>query len=197
MVLDAKNMAFAIANGILPEDIHGETHFNADGVCKGITFRNFSNLCLDEATFLDCQFENCHSVSISGCEMRNCTFVNVNDILGHYSEFVGSKFIACCSNGPLLTIDSKGTVDGCTFESVTAKNEDGYIVWSVFARKEDASDITNSRFVNCRVENEEKDLCRCTYYRGFPVFTDVSYANIDYNSCEIKEVGANETVDRL
>ena len=193
MILDYKNnKEFALANGISPEDVNGEIHFNSGEVCEGITFKNFYHLCLDEATFNNCIFEDCHEIAASDCEMNGSTFKNVDGILGHYTDFSGCTFKECCSNGPLLTIDSRGQVDNCTFDTITALSEDGYVIYSVFGKKKDVTEITNCRFTDCQVESEDGELCYCAYFKPLSSFNTIPIDNVDYDSCKFDEVDAIE-----
>ena len=44
MIIDYKNEnEFALSNGVKPENNIGETWFEGEDVCKGITFKNFFN----------------------------------------------------------------------------------------------------------------------------------------------------------
>ena len=52
MVLDYKNnQEFALANGVKLENNIGETWFEGEEVCKGITFWNFDHLCVEDIVF--------------------------------------------------------------------------------------------------------------------------------------------------
>lgn len=63
MLLDyTNNKEFALANGVIPENSTGETHFVIDKVVRDTTFLNFFNLYIEDACFENCIFENCGRV---------------------------------------------------------------------------------------------------------------------------------------
>lgn len=187
MIIDYKNKEQAIACGVKDVDCNGEIFFVGKKAYTGITFRNFPNLHLEEATFINCTFEDCGEIAVYEKEMVECVFRNVSSILGHYTDFENCRFENCCSEGPLLTIDSDGSVENCIFENVTASGEDGYIVFSVYGKKSDVREIKNSKFIDWTVGNSDNDIAFCEYYVPFLSRKTKYIDNIDYKTCNIDE----------
>jgi uncharacterized protein YjbI with pentapeptide repeats len=154
-----------------------------EGDHDGVTFRNFPTIIAEDADFTNCTFENIQAIEFSQAEVKNCTFRNVSEISGHYADFRGCAFIRCCSQGPLLTIDSAGSVEGCTFETITVRGEDGYVIYSVYGKKSDVEDITNCRFVDCEAESEDGELTYCCYFKPLSSSKTVDIDNVDYETC--------------
>ena len=186
MILDYKNnKEFAFKNGIQPENNIGEVWFCGESVCEGITFTNFHHLCLSNTIFKNCIFEKCHEISAESCRMSDCVFKNVDNIMGQYTDFQDSVFKDCCSNGPLLVIDSSGRVDNCTFETITTLGENGYVVSASFNSKDDVTQIINCKFVDCQVESEDGELCHCLYFEPVLSFKTVLVDNVYCDTCEV------------
>lgn len=163
--------------------------FSIPLVCKDTTFKNFPNLRVEqEITFVNCIFENCSQVAFEGCCLQNCTFKNVNCIEGHTTDFDGCTFTGCCSQGPLLTIDTKGKISHCNFDSITALGGDGYVIDAVYKTKEDVQSIEHCTFFDCQVESEDGTLCSCSYFKPFSSVRTVSINNLDLQTCKIREV---------
>lgn len=183
MVIDYLNKKQAISYGVEDTDVNGDIFFRGDHEYENITFRNFPNLHLEEATFKNCTFEDCQEVSVYDKAMVDCKFKNVSCIDGHYTDFKDCSFVQCCSQGPLLVIDCDGSVDGCTFETITALGEDGYVVYAVYGNKNNVKPITNCHFTDCQVENKRENLIYCAHFKRFPSYRTTEIDNIDYESC--------------
>ncbi len=194
MILDYKNnKELALANGIMPENSLGETHFVACDVISNATFRNFKNLCLDDTCFEDCIFENCSCVTTESCHMKMCTFKNVDSIDGVRTDFSNCTFKDCCSDGPFLCIDSRGCVENCTFDTITALDDSqGYVIYSVYGKKKEVEIISGCKFINCQVENEDGELCYCSYFKPFSSFNTIQVDNVDYETCHFESCGPIE-----
>ena len=187
MIIDYNNKEFAFANGVQPENIHGKTHFTGGEFCKGITFRNFYHLYIEEATFEDCIFENCHQVTADECRMGNCRFHNEDEVVGIRTDFHGCMFKdCCCSDGPFLTIDGQGNVEDCTFDTVTALGDQGYIIYSVYGKKEDVEIVSGCKFVDCRFESEDSECCYCAYFKKISSNKTVEVDNVDWDTCRFE-----------
>ncbi|MBR4880924.1 MAG: hypothetical protein IKU19_03260 [Clostridia bacterium] len=194
MIIDYKNdREFALANGVTPENRIGRTEFSGGSVVTAATFRNFNHLCVEDTVFENCIFEDCHEVSFESCQIKNCTFKNVCGVEGVRTSFYGCKFEKCCSNGPLLTIDSHGQVMGCVFETVTALGDDGYIIYSVYGKKHEVEDVVDCSFIDCQVESEDGKLCYCAYFKPLSSFNTVKTDNVDYESCHFDRCGSVES----
>lgn len=67
MIIDYKNEnEFALSNGVKPENNIGETWFEGEDVCKGITFKNFFHLCVEHTVFEDCVFDTITALNDQG-----------------------------------------------------------------------------------------------------------------------------------
>lgn len=193
MILDyTGDKEFALANGIIPENSKGETHFVIDRVVRDVTFRNFLNLCIEYACFENCVFENCHGISIENCHMEMCTFKNVNGIDGVRTDFSNCTFTGCCSDGPFLGIESRGCVENCIFDTITALGEQSYIIHSVYGEKSEIEIISGCKFIDCKVESEDGELCCCSYSEPLLSFKTVQVDNIDYKTCRFESCGPIE-----
>lgn len=184
MIIDYKNnKEFALANGVKPENAFGEVHFSQGKVVTDTTFCNFGHLCVEKTIFENCTFENCQTVSFESCQIKNCNFKNVCSIEGARTNFYGCLFKECCSDGPLLTIDSYGQAKGCTFETITALGDQGYVIWSGYGKKHEVEMVVDCKFIDCQVESEDKELCHCYYFKPLSSFRTVQVDNLDYESC--------------
>ena len=114
------------------------------------------------------------------------TFRNVSNTSGCCTDFLGCTFKDCRSACSILDIDTRGEVSGCTFDAVTAFDEDGYIIHSVYEKIELVTDISNCRFINCQVGNADGNLSYCSYYKLFSTNKTVQVDNFDYESCEVE-----------
>ena len=93
MILDYRNdMEFALTNGVTAENSIGETWYSGGRVVTGVTFKNFSHLCVEDTVFSNCTFEDCHDISFESCEISSCSFNNVNSIDGVRTSFYDSSF---------------------------------------------------------------------------------------------------------
>jgi hypothetical protein len=185
MIIDYNDRKNAIAEGIVINK-NGDAEYHGSEQVRSISFKNFQKLQFENVTIEDCRFDNCGEVSIYDGEVRGCNFCNVSAIEGHYASFTDCIFSRCCSYGALLTIDSEGGVEGCSFENITALSEDGYVIFSVYKSKNDVRDIERCSFVDCICENEEEELASCSYFKPFSSFKTVDVDNMDYESCNIK-----------
>ncbi len=169
MVLNYQNRAFALSNGIAPENECGETHFDSDKVCRDLTFCHFGHLCMEDTLFINCTFEDCLSVATDTCRLVGCTFRGVQNIESCATDFIACTFSDCTSEGPFLTLDSRSQVDGCRFETITSLEEDGCVIHALHGGRQDPPLITRCSFTGCRVENEEGEECCYTCIRPFSV----------------------------
>lgn len=193
MILDyTGNKEFALANGITSENDIGETYFKGNEVCKGITFRNFFNLCVESTVFEDCIFENCGNINTEGCRFNGCNFNNVNNIKGIRTAFDRCEFKNCCSDGPFIFIETLGFIDSCTFDTITTLGENGYIIYSVYRKNTEVERVTNCRFIDCQVETEDGKYCYCAYLKRSYSLIPVEIDNVDYETCDFGEGDAIE-----
>ena len=187
MIIDYHNKERLKELGIRVNEEHGRVFVGGDHDFEGKIFRNFPTITTDGINFTNCVFEDTQSVEFSQGMITNCMFRNVSEISGHYTDFKNCKFIHCCSQGPLLTIDSAGSVDGCLFETITALGEDGYVIYSVYGNKKDTKEIKNCHFIDCEVENEDKTITYCAYFGRFPSYKMKEVDNLDSWSCDFGE----------
>ena len=166
---------------------NGRVFVNIEMDYESVTFRNFPTITTDGTDFKNCTFENTQAVEFSEAEVQGCTFHNVSAIEGHFTDFSGCTFVQCCSQGPFLTIDNVGSVDGCTFETITALGDDGYVIYSVYGKKKDVSEIKNCKFIDCEVESEDGELTSCCYFKPLSSYNTVCIDNVDYESCVFNE----------
>jgi hypothetical protein len=193
MVLDYKNnKEFALSNGVKEENNIGEVWFSGGTVVTGVTFRNFNHLCTEDMVFENCIFEDCQNISFESCQIKNCNFKNVCDVEGVRTNFYDSTFKERCADGPLLTIDSHGQVKGCNFETITALSDQGYVIYSVYGKKHEVEEIVDCKFIDCQVENEDCELCYCSYFKPLSSFKTVQVDNVDYESCNFESCGPIE-----
>ena len=187
MIIDYKNKENAIACGVEDADVNGDIFFRGAENYEGITFKNFPNLHLEEADYKNCTFEDCGVVSFYDGEIVGCKFHNVSEIEGHFASFMDCAFSQCCSQGPFLTIDNVGSVEGCTFETITALGDDGYIIFSVYGKKKDVRYIKNCKFIDCKVESEDGLYTYCVYYKRCLACKTIEIENVDMQSCVFGE----------
>ena len=187
MTLDYKNdKEFALENGIMPENNLGETHFVIDKIVRDITFKNFSNLCIADMCLENCAFENCHCITIENGHFERCTFKNVDEISSTRVSFNDCNFNSCCSDSTFLSVDS-GSVEGCTFDTITVLEEEGYVIDSVYSKKHEVEMIKNCKFIDCQVERKNGQLCHCCYFKPFSSYHTNPVDNFDHNTCDICE----------
>lgn len=193
MVLDFKNdQEFVLANGVKPENYIGETHYKGKKLVRDITFRNFKNLCLEDSVFVDCTFEDCKCVTISSCDMNDCVFKNVDGVDGFHTNFTDCQFENCSAEDSLLVIDSKGQVDGCTFKNISAP---GYIIYSVYGKKQEIETIENCNFINCRIGNLNDTCCYCSHFKPFSSYNTIRVNNVNYESCNFENCSSRDLKD--
>ncbi len=182
MILDYKNdREFALANGIFEEDRYYERHFKGDTPVRDIVFRNFPKLLIAEKSFVHCSFENCEMLEITGCNMLDCTFQNANVIYSHYSNFYSCIFEDCSvDNEALLSIDTKGEIDGCRFVRITAKGENGCVIDSTFGKKSEVTYIKNCVFEDC----DAPTIAQASYFVPLSYRKTKAIDNIDYDICK-------------
>jgi len=167
-------------------------------ICR-CAFENCGELDLQNGSVENCRFEKCREVNFGGCSLtgtilRECDKISANDSDVERCEFYAissievlnagfdeCSFSHCTSDGVFLYTDHY--IDHCTFEQITARGEDGYIIDSTFRKKGDVKEIMNCRFVGCQVENEDGVLTRCEYFKAFSSYKTVSTDNIDYDTC--------------
>jgi hypothetical protein len=183
MIIDYTNKEQMASLNIEESDSYGRVYIQIDDNFDGVTFKNFPTIAIRDSEFKNCIFENCKSLEFSECTVYDSTFKNIAAIEGHYTDFHGCTFSDCCSDGPFLVIDSEGEIEGCTFENITASGEDGYIISCIYNSQSAVREISNCRFINCKVENEYDELVECRYMKhGFGNKT-VYEDNIDYDTC--------------
>ena len=187
MVIDYKNKEQMKELNFKMHTEHGRVLVSVDDDYEGVTFRNFPTITAEDVNFKNCTFEDTQAIEFSQGEVKKCTFRNISEIRGHYADFKKCTFVECCSQGPLLTIDSSGSVTGCSFETITALGEDGYVIYSVYGKKDDVQDIKNCRFIDCTVESEDKSLTYCAYFKRFSSFKTKEIDNVDFWSCDFGE----------
>lgn len=164
---------------------HGRVYISILGEFEGTTFKNFPTIVTENTSFRNCTFEDTQAIEFSQGVVTRCKFQNVSEISGHFANFYDCTFAQCCSQGPFLTIDSFGSVEGCRFETITALGEDGYVIYSVYGGKKAVREIKNCRFVDCEIENEEKELAYCSYLKPFSSYKTKEVDNLDRESCDL------------
>ena len=183
MIIDYKNQEQIKELGFRINKEHGRVFVSVNGDYDGLTFCNFPTITTDGTNFTNCTFENTQAIEFSQADVKNCTFRNVSEISGHFTDFSDCTFVHCCSQGPLLTIDNVGSVEDCTFETITALGDDGYIIYSVYGKKKDVREIKDCKFIDCSVESEDSELTYCCYYKPLSSYKTVDIDNVDYESC--------------
>lgn len=181
MVIDYKNKEQLQELRFTVNMEHGYVFMRTNDGYDGVTFRNFPMITVEDTDFTNCTFENTQAIEFSKARVKNCTFRNVSEIRGHYTDFHGCTFVRCCSQGPLLTIDNVGSVEGCTFETITALGDNGYVIYSVYGKKKDVREIKNCKFFDCEVESDMVTLCE--YLVTMEVYKTEVVDNVDYESC--------------
>ena len=191
MIIDYNDRAQMNELAIKVSKLGGRVTAKINGDYRGVTFRNFPTIETEDSDFTNCVFENTQSVEFSNGKISNCTFRNVSDIFGNYADFRYCTFVQCRSQGPLLTIDSDGSVNGCTFDTITALGDDGYVIYSVYGKKKAVKEIKNCRFIDCKVESEDGLLTCGSYFTPFSSLKTKKIENIDVRSCDF---GGNDGV---
>lgn len=116
--------------------------------------------------------------------MEGCTFKSVNNIEGVCTNFNNCTFTGCCSDGPFLVIDSHGCVEDCVFNTITTLGDDGYIIYSVYGKKNEVEMVSGYKFIDCQVESEEGKYRYCAYFKPFSSYKTIEIDNVDYDTCE-------------
>lgn len=184
MIIDYNNQAQMNDLAIKVNKSRGQATVSINGDFCGVTFRNFPSIVTDDSNFTNCVFENIQSIEFSQGKISNCTFRNVSEVCGQYVDFRYCTFTQCRSQGPLLTIDSDGSVNGCTFDTITALGDDGYVIYSVYGKKKDVKDVKNCRFINCKVESTDGLFTCGAYFTRFSSYKTRKIENIDMHSCD-------------
>ena len=166
---------------------YGRVFVSVNGDYDGVTFCNFPTITTVDTDFTNCIFENTQAIEFSQADVKDCTFRNVSEISGHFTDFSGCTFVQCCSQGPLLTIDNVGSVEGCTFETITALGDDGYVIYSVYGKKKDVRKIKNCKFLDCDVENDNQRLTYCAYFTRLSSYKTKGIYNVDFWNCDFGE----------
>lgn len=161
--------------------------FSKDKKCEDICFKNFPNLFIKDKDIKNCTFENCGNITAEGCRMNGCKFNNVNNIKGIRTAFDSCEFINCCSDGPFLVIDTLGFIDGCTFDTITALGNNGYIIYSVYRKNTEVEQVTNCKFFDCQIESKDGKYCYCAYLKRSYLLKPVEIDNVDYNTCDFTD----------
>lgn len=187
MIIDYKNQEQMKELGFRINKEYGRVFVSVNGDYNGVTFRNFPTITTDGTDFKNCIFEDCQEIEFSISEVTNCTFRNVSEVSGHFTDFISCTFVQCCSQGPFLTIDNVGSVEGCTFETITALGDDGYIIFSVYGKKKDVRYIRNCKFVDCKAESEDGLYTYCVYYKRCLACKTIEIENVDMQSCDFGE----------
>ena len=185
MVIDYKNQNQMKKLGFKIDQEYGRVYVRVRGGCDGVTFRNFPIISAKHTDFTNCVFENTESIEFLKTNVKNCTFRNVSEIDGGFTDFSGCTFVKCCSQGPFLTIDRAGSIEGCTFESITALGLGGNIIRSIYDDKEDVRLIKNCKFFNCQADSF--NYTHCVYFVLSPSFKIQEIKNLDTDSCDFGE----------
>lgn len=187
MILDYKNnLENALENGI---EKQGNTicfkKEDDDRKFEGITFKNFPNLYLEDCELTNCTFENCDELNIDESIVKECTFLNIPNIYAVRTDFCNCTFKDVETEEFMLSMDTYGDVDGCTFENIRIKENVGKCAICDIAidGKKDFYYITNCSFINCSLENEYDELSVCTYKNILG--KEEIVGNVDYETCEI------------
>lgn len=187
MVIDYKNQEQVKELGFRINKEYGRAFVSVNGDYHGVIFRNFPTITTDDTDFTNCIFENTQAIEFSQANVKDCTFRNVSGISGHFTDFSGCTFVQCCSQGPLLTIDSGGSVAGCIFETITALGEGGYIIYSVYENKNEVRQIKNCQFLDCKAESADGLFTYCAYYVRCSTYKIKEIENVDLFSCDFGE----------
>ena len=182
MIIDYLNRDHAVSCGMEITEEHGQIRFRNDSGFSGVTFINFFDVNFEDMTLTDCTFKDCHEISVHECTLEGCTFCNVSGVYAQFSMLKGCTFEGCCSSyDSLLTLESEGEIDGCTFQYVTVLGEDGHIIHSIYDGKDKVRPIRNCRFEDCEVESGEM-IC-CEYLVSKVVYRKEKVNNVDRASC--------------
>lgn len=185
IILDVKtDKEFSLANGIKPIYKFRDTWTYNKSVCEGVTFRNFYRLNFARTTFKNCTFENCEMIYSKNCKMENCTFINTPSVGGPNNTFVGCFFKDITAECVVLGIEETGKVENCTFENITVGDFLSYIVMYSSDQPNELDKIKDCKFINCKTESFDGQLCCCTSYNG--MLDSTTHIDImDYDTCEI------------
>ena len=198
MIIDYQNQEQMKELGFRINKEHGRVFVSVNGDYDGLTFCNFPTITTDGTNFTNCTFENTQAIEFSQAKVKDCTFRNVSEISGHYTDFRHCTFEQCCSQGPFLTIDGGGSIEGCTFETITALGNDGHIIYSNYDNKDEVRLIKNCKFLDCQAESADGLFTYCSYYMRCLGYKTKEIENIDSASCDFGEgvpilIGSFET----
>lgn len=157
--------------------------FSNDKNCEDICFKNFPNLLITEKNIKNCTFENCQTVIVKNCKINNSEFDNVSKIESENSDFTDCIFSGCCSQGSLLTLNGKGSIQDCAFNNNIALTEDGYLIHMIFDNKDAITKIRDCNFTYNTVENPDGELVRSEYLEEVSFKKSVLINNVDYETC--------------
>lgn len=146
---------------------NGTVILEKTGEKNEVIFKNFPHLVLSWATLKKCRFENCKVITVAASEFVECEFDKSMAIHGSNAYFFKCRFHDSLSMGAFLTIERKGDVVDCVFESIDAQNfgyAPGYIVYIQFKDEESVKKTKRCRFVDCRAENDEGKMTELVYY---------------------------------
>lgn len=130
MVFDWKNNRVeALENGITVNEDYPDkaTMKVGNDIIENHTFRNFKVLELGDYTsnvqVINCTFENCEMVSLEGCMVSKCNFVNVGFVFCQETDIYGSSFKdIVCDGGDMFISLEDGKMSHCTFDNIKLLN---------------------------------------------------------------------------
>ena len=146
-------------------------------------FVNFPNITFEGIPLKNCTFKDCQEVFVHGCTLDGCRYENVSLAYAQFSNLKNCVFDTCCSNGPLLTLEAEGEIEGCTFRHITALGEGGHIIRSIYQGKEKVRPLKNCRFEDCEAESGKSVLCE--YLVAVEMYKTETVDNIDHTSCHL------------
>lgn len=170
--------------GIEDNEEHGRVFLGDVEEYNGATFRNFPTITTNSTDFKNCTFEDTQAIEFSWGDIQNCTFRNVSEISGHYTDFKNCTFTQCCSQGSFLTVEGGGSVEGCTFDAITALGDSGHIICSIYDSKDEVRLIKNCKLLGCKPESADGLFTYCSYYKRCLTYKTKEIENIDEKSCD-------------
>ena len=114
----------ALKNGIVGKEILGSEFITMqadDGIVAHHTFRNFDRLTFTENTLIEnCIFVNCAEIDFDTCQIHQCEFRRVDNIIAEECNFINSKFTEMKCDEDLVVMElSDCKISHCRFDNIT------------------------------------------------------------------------------
>ena len=175
MVIDYKN-------GIQGENVQNvqivDGLLSSDGrTIENVTFCNFPRITAVNKVFVNCAFEDCGVMTISGGKLKDCRLHRVDTLYLENANAEGCQFRHLrCEDDCVICLED-GEITDCSFADVVLKNE-SYLcdavgdVW-----------VSGCKFKYIRTDRKDKELFICEETAGKIFKRKKRYTIVDEESC--------------